>query len=83
MTQNYLLNNALTFGDRRRRGHALTSGWGLYAISQSIGSATNWGVSVGTHALGVPWVMALMLGVAAGAVINFLTASGFVWREPS
>ena len=81
MTQNYLLNNQLTFGDRRRYGRAWMQGWGLYAVSQAIGTAANWGVSVGTHALGVPWVLALMLGVAAGAVLNFLTAGKFVWRK--
>ena len=80
MAQNYLLNNQLTFADRRRRGFGnLVRGWGIYAASQSVGSAVNWGVSVGTHALGVPWVAAVMLGVGTGAVVNYLGAAQVVW----
>lgn len=82
MVQNYLLNNKLTFGDRRRRGlRTLVRGWGLYAASQSVGSVVNWSMSIGTHALGVPWVAAVMLGVATGAVVNFLFAAKLVWRK--
>ena len=78
--QNYLLNNQLTFADRRRRGFRnLARGWCIYAASQSVGSAVNWGVSVGTHALGVPWVLAVVLGVGTGAVVNFLAATKLVW----
>ena len=82
MTQNYLLNNLLTFSDRRHRGlAACMRGWGLYAATQSVGSVVNWAVSVGTHALGTPWFIALMLGVAAGVVVNFLMATKVVWRK--
>ena len=82
MMQNYLLNNALTFRDRRRRGFdALVRGCGLYAASQSVGSVVNWGVSVGTQALGLHWIVAVMLGVATGAVVNFLAAAKLVWRK--
>ena len=81
MTQNYLLNNALTFRDKRRRGGVrMASGWALYAASQSIGAGTNWGVSVALHGVGVPWPAALLSGVMAGVVINFVTARQFVWK---
>lgn len=80
--QNYLLNNELTFADRRRRGYgAFLRGWGIFAASQSLGATMNWAVSVGVHALGVPWVPALILGVAVGAVVNYLAANTLVWRS--
>lgn len=81
MTQNYLLNNALTFRDKRRRGgKRMAGGWVLYAAFQSIGAGTNWGVSVMLHGAGTPWPAALLSGVMAGVVINFITAREFVWR---
>ena len=81
MTQNYFLNNALTFPDRRRRGGGgLTRGWALSALGNACGALVNWGVSVGVYSLGAPWLVALGGGVAAGAVVNYMAARDIVWR---
>ena len=42
MTSNYLVNNAVTYRDRRRRGWRLLSGWLRYASICAIGLAAMW-----------------------------------------
>ena len=82
MTQNYLLNNHLTFRDAKRSGAApLLRGWLLYAACQTLGSAANWAVSVACFAIGVSWPLAVVGGVAVGFGVNFATASRLVWRR--
>ena len=82
MTQSYLLNNWLTFSDVRRRGGArLLRGWMLFAASVSIGASVNWGVSSQSYAWGAPWPAALIAGILAGVVINFLAVKTIVWRK--
>ena len=83
MTQNYILNNALTFADRRRRGAViLTRGWALSVVGNACGALVNWGVSVGVYSLGAPWLVALVGGVAAGMVVNYAIARLVVWPDP-
>ena len=77
MTQNYLLNNRLTFLEA---GAAPTlRGWALFGVCQALGALVNWGVSVTTYLAGAPWLGALLLGTLAGMALNFATASRLVW----
>ena len=79
ITQNYLLNNALTFAATRRRGAVpLLRGWALHLPRQLGGAALNWGVSVGLFGIGAPWLAAVLAGALAGAAVNCVTAWG--WR---
>ena len=82
MTQNYALNNRFTFADARRSGtSALASGWVVYVACQVVGATVNWAVSVHVYGLGVPWFLALPVGVVAGMVVNFVAARRFVWPK--
>lgn len=80
MTNNFLLNNLVTFRDRRRERWQLLRGWLLYAGFQSVGALTNYGVSITLNWLGLWWPLALLAGIAAGTTLNYLTASRMVWR---
>ena len=80
MTNNFLLNNLVTFRDRRRQRWQLLRGWLLYAGFQSVGALTNYGVSITLNWLGLWWPLALLAGIAAGTTLNYLTASRMVWR---
>lgn len=80
MTNNFLLNNLVTFRDRRRKRWQLLRGWLLYAGFQSVGALTNYGVSITLNWLGLWWPLALLAGIAAGTTLNYLTASRMVWR---
>ena len=77
MVQNYLLNNGLTFAADGRP--ATLRGLGLYGLCQVFGTGANWGLSMASFAVGAPWLVALLIGVVAGNLLNFLTASWFVW----
>lgn len=77
MTQNYLLNNRLTFPEA---GAAPTlRGWALFGVCQALGALANWGVSVTAYAVGAPWFGALLLGTAAGMALNLAIALKLVW----
>lgn len=77
MVQNYLLNNSLTFAADGRP--ATLRGLALYGACQALGNGANWGLSMATFAAGAPWFVALLVGVLAGNILNFLTASWLVW----
>ena len=79
-TNNYLLNNRLTFvGCRRSGAESLARGWLLYAGTQIIGSLTNYAVSVTLEWAGLWWLVALLVGALAGLALNFFFASRLVW----
>lgn len=81
MTNNFLLNNLVTFRDRRREPGRLLRGWLLYAGCQSFGSLTNYGTSITLNWLGLWWPLALLGGIAAGVTLNYLSANRMVWRK--
>ena len=82
MTQNYLLNNNLTFSATKHRGRRQRlRGWATYVVCQTVGAAANWGVSVSLYSAGLPWFIALLAGVAAGIAVNLAAALKFVWRR--
>ena len=81
MTNNFLLNNLVTFRDRRRVPGQLLRGWLLYAGCQSFGSLTNYGTSITLNWLGLWWPLALFCGIVAGVTLNYLSANRMVWRK--
>ena len=81
MTNNFLLNNLVTFRDRRRAPGQLLRGWLLYAGCQSLGSLTNYGTSITLNWLGLWWPLALLCGIVAGVTLNYLSANRMVWRK--
>lgn len=82
MTQNYLLNNSLTFATAQHRGErARLRGWSIYVVCQTVGALANWSVSVALHSAGLPWPAALLAGVAAGTALNLASALKIVWRQ--
>ena len=77
MTQNYLLNNRLTFSEAQAA--PTFRGWALFGVCQALGALANWGVSVIGYSAGAPWFGAVLLGTAAGMALNLWTASKLVW----
>lgn len=81
MTLNFLLNNWLTFRDRRIRGwKSLTALLSFYAAC-SIGALTNLALAQFLFTRGIPWYLAGTLGLVVGSVWNFSVSSVFVWRQ--
>ena len=81
MTGNFLLNNALTYRDRRLRGpRALLKGWASFCAVCAVGAAANVGVAAYLHGLrDGGWVAPALAGILASAVWNYALSSRFVW----
>ena len=80
MTFNFLLNNALTYSDKRLHGAAaLAQGWLRFALTCSVGLLANVGVAAVLLRLGLHPYPAAILGIIVGSVWNFALSSRFVW----
>lgn len=79
-TSNYVLNNQLTYRDRRRRGWRLLSGLIGYAAISSLGFAAGVGVSSLLHAHDPSWWRAGIAGAVIGAGWNYLASRLVVWN---
>lgn len=81
MTSNYVLNNFLTYRDRRKKGLAFLTGYLQFCVACSAGLAVNLGVgALVRHFLGPQAdLLATAAGVGAGAVWNYVTTAFAVW----
>lgn len=80
MTTNYLLNNSLTYRDRRKRGFGLLTGYVRFCIVCSLGLAANVTVASLVSEHGEVWWLAGIAGAAVGALWNYVVSSLAVWR---
>jgi dolichol-phosphate mannosyltransferase len=81
MVFNFLLNNMVTFRDRKLRGVRLVFGLITFCLACSVGALLN--VSFASFLLlkGIPWVMAGILGMAISSVWNFGVNTVITWRR--
>ncbi len=80
MTSNFLLNNALTYRDRKLTGRAMLRGvLSFYAVC-SVGAIANVGVAELIFRLFPYWAFASIIGAIVGAFWNFLASSLVTWR---
>ena len=80
MASNYLINNEITYRDRRRRGLGLLLGYVKFCALCSIGLLANLAV----FALVIKWapqypILASVAGTGFGALWNYMTTSVAVW----
>ena len=83
MFSNFLLNNGLTYRDRRISGWALIPGFLIFAASCSIGVVANVGLARIIFSEGQQWWVAGLAGALTGAVFNYVTSGLLVWRKKS
>jgi dolichol-phosphate mannosyltransferase len=81
MTFNFLLNNLVTFRDRRVRGWRLVTGLLTFYLACSVGALTN--ISFARFMLnsGAPWYLAGISGMAISSVWNYGVNTVFTWRR--
>jgi dolichol-phosphate mannosyltransferase len=79
MTSNYLINNEVTYRDRRRRGVALITGYLRFAMLCSVGFVANVAVASLIHQWAPVWWLAGAGGALFGAVWNYVTTAVAVW----
>ncbi len=81
MTFNFLLNNLITFRDRRLRGIRLLTGLLTFYAACSIGAVTNFSFAQFLLAAGLKWYIAGVLGMAVTSVWNYGVNAMFTWRR--
>ena len=82
MTFNFVLNNELTYADKRLRGFApLLRGWAQFALTCSLGLLTNVGSAAALKSMGFHDVIAVVAGIVLGSVWNFALSNKFVWGK--
>ncbi|HVL36429.1 MAG TPA: glycosyltransferase family 2 protein [Burkholderiales bacterium] len=81
MTSNFVLNNALTYRDRRLRGWGILRGWLSFTLVCSIGLLANVGVASYLFASDAAWALAALAGIAVGAVWNYAVTATYTWRR--
>ncbi len=79
MTSNYLINNAVTYHDRRKRGWALLSGYVRFCAACSAGLFVNVAVASFLHERLPITLVAGAIGAAFGAIWNYVTTAIAVW----
>jgi len=79
MTFNFVLNNWLTYADKRLRGvGAILRGWFQFALACSLGMLTNVGVAAALKRMHINDIIAALAGVLLASVWNFALSSKFV-----
>jgi dolichol-phosphate mannosyltransferase len=82
MTFNFILNNELTYADKRLRGTlALTRGWAKFALTCSVGLLANVGAAAVLVRMGFHTYPSAIAGIVIGSVWNFALSSKFVWGK--
>ncbi|HZZ31029.1 MAG TPA: GtrA family protein, partial [Phenylobacterium sp.] len=79
MTSNYLINNAVTYRDRRKSGAALLAGYLKFVVLCSVPLAANVAVATMVYERGPSWWVAGVAGAVVAAVWNYVTTSRAVW----
>lgn len=80
MTSNFLLNNELTYRDRRLKGPAMFGGFLGFCAIGSVGALTNVGLANWLYYQRSVWWVAGAAGAIMGALWNYALSSLFVWR---
>ncbi|WP_428332273.1 glycosyltransferase [Novosphingobium sp.] len=82
MTFNFVLNNELTYADKRLRGMVpLIKGWAKFALTCSVGILANIASADALKNAHVNDVVAVLVGIVIASVWNFALSSKFVWGK--
>jgi dolichol-phosphate mannosyltransferase len=79
MTSNYLINNEVTYRDRRQRGFGLLLGYLKFCALCSIGLAANLAVSSSLYQIYPVPMVAGVAGALFGALWNYVSTAAAVW----
>jgi dolichol-phosphate mannosyltransferase len=81
MTFNFLLNNVVTFRDRRLSGWRLLAGLFTFYLACSIGALINVSFAQFLFQSHVPWYIAGISGIAISSVWNYGVNTILTWRR--
>jgi dolichol-phosphate mannosyltransferase len=81
ITNNFVLNNVLTYRDRRLQGWGLVRGWVTFNLVCATGAAANIGVADWLFERPNSWVASAIAGIAISVVWNYAMSGIFTWRR--
>jgi len=81
MILNFVLNNSVTYRDRRLKGWRFWSGLVTFCLACGLGVAANVSIASEAFRRGVPWVLAAVIGLLFTAVWNYGITSMTTWRQ--
>ena len=80
MTTNFVINNAVTYRDRKLKGVRLLRGLLTFYGICSVGFIANVGVANAIFGGGVDWLLSGIAGACVGAVWNFAASNALTWK---
>jgi dolichol-phosphate mannosyltransferase len=80
MTSNFLLNNEITYRDRRLKGFAAAQGFVLFCLFASVGAIANIDMAEWLYRGASVWWAAGAAGAIMSAFWNYAMSTLFVWR---
>jgi dolichol-phosphate mannosyltransferase len=81
MVGNFVLNNMLTYRDRRLTGWKFVSGLASFCLICGIGALANVGIASLLFADHAMWWLAGLAGAAMSVVWNYAATSALTWRQ--
>jgi dolichol-phosphate mannosyltransferase len=81
MTFNFMLNNRLTYRDRRLRGRKFWLGLLTFYAVCSIGAIANVGIAAKLFEQHYSWLASGIAGILVGVVWNYAMSSTFTWGK--
>jgi dolichol-phosphate mannosyltransferase len=81
MTFNFLLNNAVTFRDRRLQGWGLMKGLFVFYTACTIGALINVSLAHSLFQSHVSWYVAGFCGAVIGSIWNYGASTVLTWRR--
>jgi dolichol-phosphate mannosyltransferase len=82
MTSNFMLNDLLTYSDRRLRGGRYLRGLFSFYLACAVGAVINVAAADRLFALSVAWWLAGLAGAMCGAAWNYVVTAVITWRAP-
>jgi dolichol-phosphate mannosyltransferase len=81
MTENFFLNNLVTWRDQTLRGTRLISGLASFWVACSFGAWANVLFARSLLQSGVPWYLAGVAGIILSSVWNYSISNLFTWQS--
>jgi dolichol-phosphate mannosyltransferase len=81
MTVNFLVNNSVTYRDRRLRGARLFIGLLWFYAACSVGALASFAIATLAFEKGFPWYGAAAFGVIISSVWNYAVTSALTWQQ--
>jgi dolichol-phosphate mannosyltransferase len=80
MTVNFLVNNWVTYRDRRLKGINILAGLLWFYLACAVGGMTSYAIGTLAYERGIPWYIAAAMGMIISSVWNYAVSSVFTWR---